>query len=178
MENFIHIEKQLKEMNPSGISCRKRNVFVSILLIIIGVALFVVGTKSIVEMEALNMTMIIFGLGLFIYGIVKMCIDLSSLHFFYDQTGQRLKKYKVYVATSERNKISQMFRNRDFQQICEIKRAEPSGCMLFIMVTDNGDCCAIQSHDLTTDTFDPSSDTILLTGAEAMPVYKFACNVI
>lgn len=173
MENYISIEKRLAELTSSGISVRKNNIVCAIFLIIIGIVLFVLGTRSLVESDALNMTLIIFGIGIFIYGIVKICMDLSSVHYFYDQTGQRLKKYKIYVETSGRSTIKSMFDNRDFQAINKIKKATSSGCLLYILMTDNGDCCALQCHDLTMDTFEPTTDVVVLTEAEAKPVFDF-----
>lgn len=173
MEKHLNIEEQLKEMSSSEISFKKNNIVCALILILAGIALFVLGTRKLVESDALNMTMIVFGLGAFIYGIVKMCMDLSSVHFFYNKTGQRLKKHKIYVSTSERGKISNMFQTRDFQQIATVKKEISSGCMLYILMTDNGDCCAIQCHDLTSDAFEPTTDAVLLTEAAAMPVYKF-----
>lgn len=173
MEKHLNIEEQLKELSSSEISFRKNNIVCALILILAGIALFILGTRKLVEADALNMTMIIFGLGAFIYGIVKMCIDLSSVHFFYNKTGQRLKKHRIYVSTSERGKINNMFQTRDFQQIATVKKEVSSCCMLYILATDNGDCCAIQCHDLTSDAFEPTTDAVLLTEAAAMPVYKF-----
>lgn len=173
MENFINIEKRLQEMNSDSISVKKNNIVCAIFLIIAGIALFVLGTRNLVESDALNMTMIIFGIGILIYGIVKICMDLSSVHYFYNKTGQRLKKYKIYVATSDRPKIKNMMQERNFQSIGTLKKDTCTGCMLYILVTDNGDCCALQSHDLTMDTFEPTSDVVVLTEAAAKPVFDF-----
>lgn len=173
MENYINIEKRLLEIKNPNISAKKNNIVCAIFLIIIGIALFIVGTRSIVESDALNMTMIIFGIGIFIYGIVKLCMDLSSVHFFYNKTGQRLKKYKIYVSTSDRPSIKKMMQERNFQPISTLKKETSSGCMLYILVTDNGDCCVMQCHDLTMDTFEPTSDVVVLTEAEAKPVFDF-----
>ncbi len=160
-------------MTGSGVSVKKNNIVCAVLLIIMGIVLFVLGTKNITESDALKMSLIIFGIGLFIYGIVKICMDLHSVHFFYDETGQRLKKHKIYVATADRAKIKNMMQNRDFQNIDSVKKEYSSGCLLYVLATDNGDCSAIQCFELVMDVMEPTSDVVLLTGAEAKPLSDY-----
>ncbi len=173
MENYTHIEEAVKNLPKDVIISKRNSIATSIVLIIVGILMFVLGTKNIVSADCVNMMMIVFGLGLFIYGIIKICMDLSSCHHFYVPTGKRLKKYKVYIVSEDKNKLTNMLKNNQLVQLSEIRKEMTSGCMLYVLTTGDGDYCLAQVLEFSQDEYVGYAPMVIFQGEEATALDQF-----
>lgn len=173
MENYIKIEEELKNLSVEGICNKGKSALRSILFILIGVALFVVSLLVPNLSDILKMSMIVAGIGLFLYGIIELLLGMQCNKFIYQPTGKRLKAYNIYIKSDDRSKTHDLFNDRNFIKINELHKTMTSGCLLKIMATDDGKCCVLQMQELVMDEFEPTSLSILLTGEQAAIVHKF-----
>ncbi|MCQ2284081.1 MAG: DUF308 domain-containing protein [Bacteroidales bacterium] len=173
MEKYTKINEQLKNMAVEGITNKGTSSTKSILWIVVGIVLFALSMLKCSMPDALKMALIVFGICFFLYGIIEILMGLKTERFYYQPTGKRLKKYVIYIQSEDRNKLHQMFDQNNFQQIDKLNKTMTSGCLLYIMATDDGACCAMQIQELVMDVFEATSDTVLLTGEQSNNVLKF-----
>lgn len=167
MENYIDIEETLKNMSEEGISSKKDSPIKGGTMIILGIVLCILGTAEIELPDCIIMAFIVFGIGLFIYGVILFLMNLHSQHYVYTPTGKRLKKHCIYIQSGQRYEIAQILKNQLFERLSNITKEQTSSTRIIAYTSSNEEFCIIQTQEFSQDEFIPSSDPVVVKGEKA-----------
>ena len=99
--------------------------------------------------------------------ITKVKGFLFSSYYRYEPTKQRLKKYKIYLDSTDAQKIISCVNSNDFSRIKGMKRVASSGKLLEARGTDDGSIFLIQLSEYIPHNFVFSTPVVILRGNDA-----------
>jgi hypothetical protein len=174
MENFERIEEKIRNMKEEKILKVKSNPFASIMVIIAGILIVVLGT-TIVRGESLTPLLVVTGVVIAIAGMIYLIkkTGKNSGDYIYEPTGKKLKKYKIYIDSNNARKMISCISNNDFKGIRNMKKTLDSGCLMEIRGTDDGAIFLFQLLEYIPHDFVPSSPIIVLHGEDAEMMLNF-----
>ncbi|MDR1182826.1 MAG: hypothetical protein LBL13_12690 [Bacteroidales bacterium] len=174
MENFERIEEKIQNMKDEKIIKVKSSPFGSIIVIIAGILIAILGL-TIFKGASLTPLLVVTGAVIIIVGVIYLVMKTSknSGDYIYEPTGGKLKKYKIYIDTSNARKMISCITNKDFNGVKTIKKTMDSGCLMEIRGTDDGSIFLFQLLEYIPHDFVPSSPVIVLHGEDAKIMLDF-----
>ncbi len=172
MENYKHIETEILEMPEGTIAVKKKSPFTAIVFILVGILVFVAGTQKISPHDSLNMTVLTIGICLFLFGIIKLCLDLGSERYVYIPQNKRLKKHKIYISNESKMKLAKQLQEDRVGRLDAFSKEMSSGNILYVLTT-NSDYCLAQVLEFSQDRYEPVMPMVVLVGENAKNLDDF-----
>jgi hypothetical protein len=174
MENFVQIEERIQNMKEEKILKVKSNPLGSIMIMIVGIVIIIVGA-TIIHSESLTPLLVIAGIATASVGIFYLLkkTGKNSGDYIYEPTGKKLKKYKIYIDSNDAKKAIACISNNNFSGIKNIKKTIDSGYLMEIRGTDDGLIFLFQLLEYIPHNYEPSSPVIVLQGEDAKMMFDF-----
>ena len=171
MENLESLEEKIKNMEDEKIIKMKNNPLYSIVLLVIGVVIVVLGA-AMIQSGSLKILTIASGIIIAVVGLVFVVKNTGSC-YIYEPTGKKLKKYKVSLDESDAKKMVSCISNHNFTAVKYMKSGIASGNLLEARGTDDGEVFLFQLSKYIPYEFVPSSQVVVLHGENAKLMLEF-----
>ncbi len=175
MENYKNIEAEILEMPEGTIAIKKKSPLAAIVFILVGILVFIAGTQKISPYDSLNMTVLTIGICLFLFGIIKLCLDLGSERYVYIPQNKRLKKHKIYISNESKMKLAKQLQEDNVGKMDGYSKEMSSGSILYVLTT-NSDYCLAQVLEFSQDRYEPVMPMVVLVGENAKNVDDFIAS--
>lgn len=162
MENYIPIAEKLEQMSHEGISKRKKNPVFGTVLMVAGIALCILGTQPMEAPDWLKLFLIVAGISVFIFAVIRLFVDLHSNQYYYEPSRQPIRKSMLYISSEYKSEIVDIIKNSSFQKLKNIKKTYSSGIVLTVMYTCDGTFCMLQAQEYSQNEFVPTTEAVVV----------------
>lgn len=169
MENYRDIEMYLSDNDDKNIEIRKKSLIPSFVVMLIGILLVVIPATPLPLHHYLSMTMVVAGIILLVYGVLKFWIDSTRRKnvFVYIPDNKVMRRHSVYVDAADMQKVQQCIHKHNYAELSSVKKQMTSGHYIDVLGTADGRYFLIQMMDYIPHQFEAVSPVTVLTNKSA-----------
>lgn len=135
LENHLSIEEKIANDNER-IICKKSFSSMSLIASTLGICLLVLTLTDIIPSGTISLMTGSIAIFLIIFGAIKLLAKETK--FLEKNTNSELKKSTIYFDNDEMNKVIQLYKNKNFEELSKLKRVENSGIVMYSYGTEEG----------------------------------------
>lgn len=135
LENHLTIEEKIANDNER-IICKKSFSSMSLIASTLGICLLVLTLTDIIPSGTISLVTGSIAIFLIIFGAIKLLAKETK--FLEKSTNSELKKSTIYFDNDEMNKVIQLYKNKNFEELSKLKRVENSGIVMYSYGTEEG----------------------------------------
>jgi uncharacterized membrane protein YidH (DUF202 family) len=135
LENHLSIEEKIANDNER-IICKKSFSSMSLIASTLGICLLVLTLTDIIPSGTISLVTGSIAIFLIIFGAIKLLAKETK--FLEQTTKAELKKSTIYFDNDEMDKVIQLYKNKNFEELSQLKRVKDSRIVMYSYGTEEG----------------------------------------
>ncbi|MDR0962126.1 MAG: hypothetical protein LBM62_06185 [Mediterranea sp.] len=141
------------------------NLALSITLIVLGIAAFLTTFLLKQPSSAVGMALMVVGIGLFVYGAMRLVRQSRSVVFLPTQSA--LKKHTLYFDLKELHNLKELVENRNFSAVINLKSTHSGNVRMDVLLSGCNGFAAVQLFQFVPYNYTPVTDITYYTNEDA-----------
>ncbi|MDR2414842.1 MAG: hypothetical protein LBD64_07660 [Odoribacteraceae bacterium] len=169
MEKYDYIEDVILTVDEGNVVKKNKPVTLATALLVIGAAALYFGISvQVAAGEIISSLLVVVGLLVIVSGIILLVIKKGG--YFCRQTGQGVKKYKIYIAPDKSFKLQQVLRDGTYEELGALRQLNASNSSVEIFLSDDREYALLQALEFVPYNDIPTTPVIICHGDAARAV--------